>query len=78
MLLFDGMRGLHPLRAVSISPYVGFGETGSVADAVDAWTWGFRAGSLVLTIARFIGVRRHLCQLLIADVQMYSRMCIQR
>jgi len=34
---------------------MGFGETGSVADAVVAWTRDCRVGSLVLTIARFIG-----------------------
>ena len=31
---------------------MGFSKTGSVADAVVAWTRGGRAGSLVLTIAR--------------------------
>ena len=49
----DGRRGSAPSRAVSISPHVvGVGETGSVTDAVVAWTRGScRAGSLVLTIA---------------------------
>jgi len=57
--LFDGMRGSAPSRAVSISPHVvGFSKTGSVADAVVAWTRGCRAGLLVLTIARFISGRR--------------------
>ncbi len=39
--------------------HVGFGKTGSVADDVDAWTRGCRMRSLVLTIALFIGGRRH-------------------
>ena len=47
------------LETVSMQSHVGSGKIGSAADDVDAWMWGCRMRSLVLTIALFIDGRRH-------------------